>query len=186
MCVCVCSSAEYEHALDLYWCVPTSPCWAGTSGDQSASLNDWEHLRMLLQPQETMFTLCPLSRYPPCSDHKHIPAIDFPLTPSRLEASARPDTQTPTDWVQPEQPTSPVCSWTICLSFLLLLFLCPTFLLYVLLPVSCPQVTCASQCFHLHQRVHVVFSFVQHSRSNQEFVANVFVASEISSQMCMQ
>lgn len=89
MCVCVLHEGYY-HAHDLYWHISTSRCvevehtvttvllWM-TDNIWEGCCNHWE--------QGSPSVLCP-----PCPDHKHIPAIDFPLTPSRLEASANPDT----------------------------------------------------------------------------------------------
>lgn len=141
-CVCVCvavlNMSTHLTYIDVYLL-------------RSLNWNVWwpkSFFEWLIQPQERMFTLSPLSRCPPCPDHKNIPAIDFPLTPSRLEASASPDTPRPTDWTRmsPLYLSAPGQSVFRSSCFY---FSGPLFLLCILFPVSRPQVTRASQCFQL-------------------------------------
>lgn len=98
----------------------------------------------------------------PCLAIPHVPIIStslhwFPINPFPTGSICKPrqaDTHR-LSTTRTTPPPPPDCSWTICFPFLMRLFLCPTFLLYILLPVSRPQVKHAYQCFQLHECVYV-------------------------------
>lgn len=114
--LCVQDSDKYYRALDLYW--SASGMYTHST---SLSLNIWSPKCVFewqitseksaaitgnnvpISPSPPLYLPAPslpLVPIPPCPAYKHIPLIDFPLTPSRLWVSAHPDAQTPMDWLQ--------------------------------------------------------------------------------------
>lgn len=115
-----------------------------------------------------------LAPRPHFCDHRHIPAIDFPLiAPSRVKASVNPDTQTPTDWVQHHRGPTSTC--------LLLDTLFPrlAFFLYSLLVILLILFPFTFRVRHIGVGLYV-FTLVKSSHFHQKFATNMLAASEMS------